>query len=342
MPLAGRMRRRALPWLLCAALVVSGGIGLTRPATAGEPPPSASAGAETLVKYYIVGHTGTPEREYLFDIAARTLGDGRRYMEIFELNKDRVQPDGQRMEDPLVLMPGWVLVLPDDAEGPGRARRPGPDVRPSARVAPGGAVDLVASDVTSPPGYRDMLAYNNVYILPVGWMPRCQIVATYRITLDRAVVRQNQHANTPLLLAPSGAAHGVPGLPVEAVRWPHARFRSAHRYVVVPDDAATPPGLPLWADRPTPTDGAVMVEVRVERNQAIDVEATAAALADLPAVRSTAPDLVARGVSVLLPASEFDNTVVRRAWRGDGDTWRSISLHGRAQLSSWLRRGPAD
>jgi hypothetical protein len=52
-------------------------------------------------------------------IAARTLGNGSRYREIFNLNKGRRQPNGGRLENPGVIEPGWVLKLPPDAAGPG-------------------------------------------------------------------------------------------------------------------------------------------------------------------------------------------------------------------------------
>ena len=38
---------------------------------------------------------------------------------IFKLNKDRLQPDGGRLENPTVIDPGWILVLPSNASGPG-------------------------------------------------------------------------------------------------------------------------------------------------------------------------------------------------------------------------------
>ncbi|MEV0131139.1 hypothetical protein AB0H83_22070 [Dactylosporangium sp. NPDC050688] len=107
------------PWLLFVAILAGTGHVGAVPAFAEGPSPSTSVGQANPVKYYVVGTTGTSERQYLFQIAARTLGDGRRYLEIFELNKDRLQPDGQRLEDPLVLMPGWILILPADADGPG-------------------------------------------------------------------------------------------------------------------------------------------------------------------------------------------------------------------------------
>ncbi len=70
------------------------------------------------VKYYIVGPPQGGQQEYLYEIAAKTLGNGRRYMEIFALNRGRLQADGGRLEDQTVLRTGWILVLPDDATGP--------------------------------------------------------------------------------------------------------------------------------------------------------------------------------------------------------------------------------
>ncbi len=48
----------------------------------------------------------------LWSVAARFLGDGFRWQEIFELNRGRVMPDGRTFRDPNVINPGWVLELP--------------------------------------------------------------------------------------------------------------------------------------------------------------------------------------------------------------------------------------
>lgn len=60
-------------------------------------------------------------RQYdcLWDIAERYLNDGLRWKEIYQLNKDVVQPDGNSLQDPDLIYPGWILQLPDDAKGPG-------------------------------------------------------------------------------------------------------------------------------------------------------------------------------------------------------------------------------
>ena len=60
-----------------------------------------------------VGH----KHDNLWDIAEAHLGDGRRYKEIYELNKERVQPDGQHLHLAKLIMPGWDLIMPEDAVG---------------------------------------------------------------------------------------------------------------------------------------------------------------------------------------------------------------------------------
>ena len=48
----------------------------------------------------------------LSEIALRYLGSLRRWPEIYELNRDRVQADGRRLTKPTALRAGWVLELP--------------------------------------------------------------------------------------------------------------------------------------------------------------------------------------------------------------------------------------
>ncbi|WP_275001598.1 LysM peptidoglycan-binding domain-containing protein [Promicromonospora iranensis] len=71
------------------------------------------------VKYYVMQTRPNGEPEFLFDIAQRFLGDGQRYTEIFDLNEGRTQPDGNTLTEPASVLPGWVMQLPDDAEGEG-------------------------------------------------------------------------------------------------------------------------------------------------------------------------------------------------------------------------------
>jgi hypothetical protein len=81
---------------------------------AASPPPSPAR-----VKFYIVPPPRNGPAESLFTIAAKTLGDGSRFMEIFNLNKGRLQPNGGRLAKPQLIEPGWILQLPANAAGPG-------------------------------------------------------------------------------------------------------------------------------------------------------------------------------------------------------------------------------
>lgn len=92
------------------------------PAFAGSSAPRSRASASPSaapVKYYIVPKARSGSTESLYEIAARTLGDGSRYPEIFALNKGRPQPGGGRLENPRVIDAGWILQLPEAAAGPG-------------------------------------------------------------------------------------------------------------------------------------------------------------------------------------------------------------------------------
>ncbi|WP_432564530.1 LysM peptidoglycan-binding domain-containing protein [Kineococcus sp. SYSU DK003] len=82
---------------------------------------------------YVVHPPQGRYHDCLWDIAERTLGDPLRYREIFELNEDRVQPDGSRLVDADLIRPGWVLLLPADAVGAtATPLAPAPVAAPSA------------------------------------------------------------------------------------------------------------------------------------------------------------------------------------------------------------------
>ncbi|MCS5524770.1 LysM peptidoglycan-binding domain-containing protein [Curtobacterium flaccumfaciens pv. oortii] len=71
-------------------------------------------------------HTVQPG-ESLWQVAQSTLGDGDRYMELFDANQGKPQADGQSLTDPSVLRPGWVLEIPTATATP---------VAPAATAAP--------------------------------------------------------------------------------------------------------------------------------------------------------------------------------------------------------------
>ncbi|MCI0687130.1 MAG: LysM peptidoglycan-binding domain-containing protein [Sporichthyaceae bacterium] len=91
-----------------AVLAGSQGAALGAAGVAADPSTARAAGP---FRQYIV-HEG----DNLWDIAERYLaGDGLRYQEIWELNRDQVQPDGAWLTNPDVIKPGWVLRMPAEA-----------------------------------------------------------------------------------------------------------------------------------------------------------------------------------------------------------------------------------
>ena len=124
---AGNLAANVLAALAALAIVWIGSVASA--AVADRTPTPAP------VKYFIVSARGNGPAS-LFEIAARTLGDGSRFMQIFRLNKGRLQPNGGRMENPRIIEPGWVLQLPPGASGPGVHFGPLPRPKPSASAAP--------------------------------------------------------------------------------------------------------------------------------------------------------------------------------------------------------------
>jgi hypothetical protein len=74
---------------------------------------------ERTEKIYVVKPPEGRFHESLWEIAERHLGNGRRYREIFELNEGRRQPDGSKLTIASLIRPGWILIMPRDARGPG-------------------------------------------------------------------------------------------------------------------------------------------------------------------------------------------------------------------------------
>ena len=97
------------------------GAGTPGPQTAPPQPVQAPAVAQApnADKIYTVRPPEGRYHESLWEIAQNHLGDGRRYAEIYEMNKDRVQPDGAQLTIASLIRPGWILRMPRDAYGPG-------------------------------------------------------------------------------------------------------------------------------------------------------------------------------------------------------------------------------
>ena len=138
----------AAPW---AVLVASASSARAQSLTPAPPSPAP-------VKFYIVPPARNGHAESLFDIAAKTLRYGSRYIQIFNLNVGRLQPNGERLENPRVIEPGWILQLPADAAGPGVRFGPLPGPAPSPTAS--------ASHRPSRPGSAGAPAPHS----PFGWL----------------------------------------------------------------------------------------------------------------------------------------------------------------------------
>ncbi|WP_093499761.1 bacterial transcriptional activator domain-containing protein [Streptomyces sp. Ag109_O5-10] len=92
-----------------------------------------STAAHGATKYYRIQPPEGRHHDSLWEIAQRHLGDGRRYKEIYELNKDRVQPDGSRLSEASLIRPGWIMEMPGDAHGGELVENPDAHVSPEVR-----------------------------------------------------------------------------------------------------------------------------------------------------------------------------------------------------------------
>jgi hypothetical protein len=93
------------------------GVTEVRPVSAvrqAQPPETLHDGA--TAKIYRVQPPEGRHHESLWEIAEKCLGEGRRYKEIYALNKGHVQPDGSRLTIASLIRPGWILQMPDDAK----------------------------------------------------------------------------------------------------------------------------------------------------------------------------------------------------------------------------------
>ncbi|MFE0672630.1 BTAD domain-containing putative transcriptional regulator [Streptomyces sp. NPDC058867] len=112
---------------------------LAEQAAQAEASASAGAGASTAkdgdTKYYRIQPPEGRHHDSLWEIAERHLGDGRRYKEIYQLNKDRVQPDGSRLSEASLIRPGWIMEMPGDARGGDLVEMPdaSPEVSPEVQ-----------------------------------------------------------------------------------------------------------------------------------------------------------------------------------------------------------------
>jgi hypothetical protein len=191
-----------------------------------QPRPSASP-SPARVKFYVVPRARNGTAESLFTIAARTLGDGNRFMEIFNLNKGRLQPHGGRLENPNKILAGWILELPADASGPrvhfGRLPGVSPSPTSTASHRPSRPVASAAA----------------VHHSPIGWAGAGSAIVMVVAIAGLAVGLRRRRAAAAFRRRPTHAR--TPG--------PRVNVRAGAAGTTAPDTRADHPSFP-GADHP--------------------------------------------------------------------------------------------
>ncbi|GAA2028555.1 hypothetical protein GCM10009740_17700 [Terrabacter terrae] len=89
----------------------------------------SNQGAHEAREHTVAVHPG----DTLSGIAQEQLGAASRYPEIFDASTDTPQPDGDRLRDPDLIRPGWILTIPAVDE-PDTEPPPAPAASPDGRV----------------------------------------------------------------------------------------------------------------------------------------------------------------------------------------------------------------
>lgn len=107
-----------------------------------------AAVAATATEPREVAHT-VVRGDTLSGIADADLGDPARYPEIFDANRDVEQPDGRRLDDPDLILPGWGLRLPGAATPPPSAPGQAPASSEGIDSAPTPSTEVPTPDTTA-------------------------------------------------------------------------------------------------------------------------------------------------------------------------------------------------
>ena len=183
-------------------------------------------------------------------------------------------------------------------------------------IPPGSAVELSAHAEQAPARLQHRVRESwTSHLIPLGWLPEVNVREVSFLDGRAEPGETRPWTGGGLHVRFVGAAHGVPGLPPEVVRWP-ARRQRARAHLTLPHNPdiimarmqAHPGWLPLYHHTPHVPAGHYLLELDIEQRAAIDVPATLAALAGIPV---GAPSLWSfNGVELVLPARDFARTSV--------------------------------
>ncbi|WP_035086576.1 hypothetical protein [Catenuloplanes japonicus] len=188
------------------------------------------------------------------------------------------------------------------------------------RVGAGGAVHLSRAE-NVPAGLKHLSS--GTYLLPAGWLDQATLQTAYLIGDDGRPGEEVEVQPNPIVLRSTGARHGTEGMPNEVITWPRTD-RPAAAWALIPEAPAMPDGdfIQLHTKRPAVTEGKRLVHLQVSKGRAIDVTASAAGLVALTSIRSRLPELVANGVTLLLPRRSYDRTPVDQVLVVEAGRWK--------------------
>ncbi len=163
--------------------------------------------AQGVTTYYEVQPPNNRNYDTLWDMAERYLGDGFRYKEIWELNKNVTQADGRVLKSADLIHPGWVMKMPNDAKGPGlkvvdhaaeSTPAPAPAPEPAAPVADTGADTTAQAEAGGGAETGSQDAWSPVYGVAGGLaLAGAALALRHRRTADTTATRWARRGGKP-------------------------------------------------------------------------------------------------------------------------------------------------
>ena len=252
-PRAAPRASQPLHAALTASTTVAGPLIPGQPAPAAAARPAQAAGSRDAPVTVPPVYRVVPGDD-LWEIAARFLGNGERWHELFHLNAGKPQPDGRTLTDPSLIYPGWILLLapPGGHNGsrpPHHDRRPAPARTPSP--SPSRTRPREGSDSTpSPAPARTHPASRPVAVhLPSGALIGISVAIMVAAALTLASI-QRRRRYRPRAGSPGSLQPGEPPLPavITALRRAARPAPPSSTDDDAGPDSSTPPVLDPYLD----------------------------------------------------------------------------------------------
>jgi nucleoid-associated protein YgaU len=282
--------------------------------------PAVGASAHSGLKRYVVQASHNGRFDSLWSIADRYLGDGLRYPEIYSLNKDRVQPDGRRLQLAQLIRPGWVLLLPADATGLPAWTADPPPARPlEVTVVAGDTLSGIAARWLGEPNrYHEIFALNAGRVQPDGsrLTDPDRILPGLHLRLPANQPTTRQHSPAPPTSGQPTPPPDEPGLPATPPRPTEPAPPTTPPHSTPPQRApeprpspAQPVARPRHSNAPAWVTGGVLLTTSVAGLTAYRRRRRDAKVRPGQAVPQPTPELV--GLHTAVRADE-DNTSIDR------------------------------